>query len=215
MVSLGYLPDGGPKSWAHDVSLDGSVVVGTADDGTDSGHNHAFRWTQATGMQDLGTLPDVPYTSSTAWGASANGDVVVGESEWQAFRWTEATGMVPLGFAYPEIAHFSEALAVSGDGSVVVGRAKAPASEGYYTAFIWDEEHGMRDLRYVLLNQCGLTEVADWRFETATGISEDGMTICGYGSCGGDYAAWVATLPEPATLGLLAVGGLAMIRRRR
>ena len=52
-------------------------MVGTATDAT--GNNKAFRWTQATGMVDLGTL--VGGVTASAYGVSANGNFVVGQSE--------------------------------------------------------------------------------------------------------------------------------------
>jgi len=50
---LGTLPSF-MRSVAFGVSADGSVVVGEARNAVDQ--YRAFRWTQATGMQDLGTL---------------------------------------------------------------------------------------------------------------------------------------------------------------
>ena len=64
---------GGGSSVASAVSADGSVVVGEARNA--SGLLRAFRWTQATGMQDLGTLGG---DQSEAFGVSADGSVVVG-----------------------------------------------------------------------------------------------------------------------------------------
>jgi len=53
-----------------------------------------------------------------------------------------------------------------------------------------------------------LTEVAD--------ISADGRTVVGMGiNPAGQEEAWMATVPEPSTLVLLAVGGLAALRRTR
>ncbi|GIV12363.1 MAG: hypothetical protein KatS3mg021_0645 [Fimbriimonadales bacterium] len=80
---------GGGSSVASAVSADGSVVVGEARNA--SGLLRAFRWTQATGMQDLGTLPG--GNTSEALGVSADGSVVVGEAYnasgyARAFRWT-------------------------------------------------------------------------------------------------------------------------------
>jgi probable HAF family extracellular repeat protein len=59
MVDLGSLVNPGLSSVARAVNADGSVIVG------DSGSN-AFRWTAATGMVDLGTLPNATATSASA-----------------------------------------------------------------------------------------------------------------------------------------------------
>jgi probable HAF family extracellular repeat protein len=101
------------------VSGDGSVVVGQSDTGT-PGTIHAFRWTKADGMVDLGTLGGpLSIASST----DKDGSVIVGCSTvandtkyWdgfqvmgcrpnafgakspdvRAFRWTAATGIKDL-----------------------------------------------------------------------------------------------------------------------
>ena len=49
---LGVLPDG-LHSYAYDVSADGAVVVGWAENA--AGYQRAFRWTAADGMEDLNT----------------------------------------------------------------------------------------------------------------------------------------------------------------
>ena len=136
-------------------------------------------------------------------GASASGS--------EAFRWTSGGGMVGLGdlsggsfnsFAYD----------VSSDGSVVVGFSDSD-SDG--SAFIWDQTNSMRNLRDVLINDFSL-DLTGWRLSFATGISGDGQTIVGWGrNPDGFSEAWVATIPEPATLSLLALGAAAMLRRRR
>jgi hypothetical protein len=70
---------------------------------------------QAT-FTPLGVLP--VHTFSYAYGVSADGSVVVGESAYRVFRWTRATGLSGLG----ELGNLpGEARCVSGDGSVVVG----------------------------------------------------------------------------------------------
>jgi probable HAF family extracellular repeat protein len=50
---LGVLPNG-YDSYAYDVSADGSVVVGEAQNA--ARQFRALRWTASLGMQDLGTL---------------------------------------------------------------------------------------------------------------------------------------------------------------
>jgi len=80
---------------------------------------------------------------------------------------------------------------------------------------IWDSVNGMRALRDVLIYDCGL-DLTGWSLDGATGISADGLTIAGNGSNpSGNDEAWVAVIPEPATLGLLSLGGLGLIRRKR
>ena len=65
----------GDESDARAVSSDGSVVVGAANDS--NGNPRAFRWTAATGIQDLGTLGG---DWSEATDVSADGSVIVGWS---------------------------------------------------------------------------------------------------------------------------------------
>jgi uncharacterized membrane protein len=123
-------------SSASAVNYDGSVIVGRLGD-------HAARWTQASGMVDLGVLAS--YTSSRATDVNRDGSVVVGNSgrlsiivtesprsielttEQLGFRWTESTGMQSIndwlsdnGVAVGDITAIS-AEGVSDDGQTVVG----------------------------------------------------------------------------------------------
>ena len=105
-------------SYAHDVSADGSIVIGMSKSG--SGFQ-AFRWTATAGMEGLGPVP-VDDQFSVANAISADGSVVVGDRRVSptlsaAFRWTAAGGMVDL--ENPPIR--SIAIGVSDDGSIVVG----------------------------------------------------------------------------------------------
>ena len=195
MVGLGDLPGGYFESQAYGVSADGSVVVGHS---KSSYYDEAFRWTEATGMVGLGHLPEA-YGNSAALAVSDDGSVVVGVEDWlgEAFLWTEEIGMMALG----NLPGGTSALAVSADGSAVVGGE---------TAFIWDAHQGMRGIREILVNDCGL-DVPLQSLVWASGISADGFTIVG-GYAGGD--AWIATIPEPATLLLLAFGAVILRRKR-
>ncbi len=79
-TGLGFLGTG-TSSWATGVSADGSVVVGTSDNGSAT---EAFRWTQATGMQSVKNWLAGAGVSIGAWrlteatGVNGNGTVVVG-----------------------------------------------------------------------------------------------------------------------------------------
>jgi len=141
---LGRLP-GMVYSTATDLSDDESVVTGVS--GDDVGHEVAFRWTAAGGMQSLGTFGG---ESSRAYAISGDGRVIVGSStdasgNQVAFRWTEQTGMQPLGI--PEgwsHAFSSSAQDVSPDGTVIVGAVGDTAM--YSEVFRWTGDTGMQVL---------------------------------------------------------------------
>jgi probable HAF family extracellular repeat protein len=211
MVSLGSLGDAGNFGTAHDVSSDRTVIVGQ---GLSASGYEAIRWMEATGMVGLGDLPGGGFHSK-AYGVSDDGQVVVGQSEsafgQEAFRWTAAGGMVGLGDLAGGIFK-SRAMAASADGSVVVGYGTSASGK---EASIWDAVHEMRSLKGILVSEYGL-DLTGWTLTEAWGVSADGKTIAGYGTNpAGNIEAWVATVPEPATLLLLAVGGLLALRRRR
>ncbi|MDZ4368308.1 MAG: hypothetical protein U0987_14965, partial [Afipia sp.] len=140
IVGLGFLPGdthvyGG--SGANAVSANGSVIVGNAV-ADSAGNHHAFRWTQATGMQDLGTLPGGVWSYATA--VSADGTIVAGGSSGTgggnfgfAFRWTQATGMQKLsdllavrGISPGPGMVLGTAIAMSDDGKITVGNLTGP-----------------------------------------------------------------------------------------
>ena len=170
-------------------------------------------------MVGLGYLTGA--SKSGASGVSADGSVVVGYgnsgSGNQAFRWTSASGMVGLGdLAGGEFK--SNAIALSADGSIVVGSSSSALNSYYGEAFYWTESGGMQTLKDVLINfGADLTawDSTTWTLTAATGISTDGKTIVGYGFNGGSPEAWIATIPEPATMCLLGLGVLGLLKKRR
>jgi probable HAF family extracellular repeat protein len=201
MVELGDL-DGAwnsRQSQAYAVSADGSTIVGSA---KSTGTLHeAFRWTAEEGMIGLGDLPGGMFESG-AMAVSADGSIIFGWSsagQSEGFRWTEETGMVSLG---PD----GIIEDVSADGSVGIGDTSG-------RAYVWDEVHGQRLVRDILIAN-GI-DMDDWTLIFGTGISADGTTIVGTGYHNGVTEAWIAHLPEPATAWLLTAAALMALRRRR
>ena len=161
----------GDESDARAVSSDGSVVVGAANDL--NGNPRAFRWTAATGIQDLGTLGG---DWSEATDVSADGSVIVGWSYdsnniYRVFKWTAGSGMQDLGAG-----DWSKAYAVSADGSVIIVNISP-------IAYRWTLSGGFEDLGNLGGNSTG-----------ASDVSSDGSVITGSSnnSSGDPYAfRWV------------------------
>ncbi|HEX9786293.1 MAG TPA: hypothetical protein VGA56_26645, partial [Opitutaceae bacterium] len=115
------------------ISRDGFTIVGYIDNGAFTPY-YAFRWTEASGIVDLGTLdlPNNANRSSFAHDVSNDGAVVACYSSTSGvfehvFCWTEADGMVDLGTGFGTgIDQGSRAFGVSGDGSMVVGENAFP-----------------------------------------------------------------------------------------
>ncbi len=213
-LGLGDLPGGEFSSEAFAVSSDGQTIVGAS---SSAEGVQAFRWFKGGGgLQGIGFLPTPPgYTKlSQAYAVSADGSVIVGLSRsnssvssngWEAFRWTGgegAEGMQPLG-DLPGGAFLSVAYATNADGSVIVGRAGVQGGctpFGCQTAgraFIWDHQHGLRDLT-VVLTALGLN-LSGWELSEARGISANGRVIVGTGiNPAGDFEAWRGDLGPPA-----------------
>lgn len=203
-------------SEAFSVSDDGKVVVGRV---TDNTLNRSFRWTPDLGMHYLVSGEELDYFSE-AYVVSGDGKVVFGRTASdtpgvQMFRWTEETGLERLG-----VLAAGEAIAENSnhDGSIVVGGVFGLPE--FSKAFIWDETHGLRDLRDVLINDGGLaSELAGWSLREANGVSADGRVITGTGiNPEGVRVAWVAHLvPEPcgAAIFLCALGPMLIMRLRR
>ncbi|MGH2880350.1 MAG: hypothetical protein ACRDK4_12195, partial [Solirubrobacteraceae bacterium] len=145
LVDLGTLT-GGSESRATRVNGRGQVV-GWADTtsvqpGSDSGIRHAFSWTQAGGMVDLGTFGGA---ASTAAAVNDNGQVIgysdLASGAWRAFLWTRGGGMLDLGTLGGTT---STAHAISNDGQVA-GQSTT-AHNGPTHAFSWTLATGMVDL---------------------------------------------------------------------
>ncbi|HOB98123.1 MAG TPA: hypothetical protein PKM43_05180, partial [Verrucomicrobiota bacterium] len=183
-------------SIAYGVSADGAVIAGCGSSSNASlGVAEAFRWTADTGMVALGDFPG-GYFNSIAYGISADGLVILGRGESgveDPFRWTVESGLFHLGFLPCDT--WSTAFAASANGAVIVGDPNQNRDD---CAFIWDAQHGIRNLHAVLGGDYGL-DLTGWQLSAARGISADGNTIVGFGiNPAGQWEAWIATGLKPA-----------------
>jgi probable HAF family extracellular repeat protein len=120
----------GTNGEAYDASKDGSVVVGYE-------NGRLFRWTQATGMVDLGQLPnsDPVWDFAIGESCSADGNTIVGSNgngffgtPYRAFVWRAGLGMtdlrtllVSLGATQAASWVLSDATSISADGRTICG----------------------------------------------------------------------------------------------
>jgi hypothetical protein len=130
------------------VNNDGSVIAGWAS-GSGWPH-HAYRRAGNAPPQDLGALPNYPFSEAT--GISGDGSTVVGRSRdlqsdylGEAFRWTESGGMQGLGYLRPG-GTFSRANGISRDGTTIVGVSQSSGPGNPTEGFVWTESTGMQAL---------------------------------------------------------------------
>ena len=90
------------------------------------------------------------------------------------------------------------------------------------TAVVWDttgvwDGSGLAMSVKDLLTGAGLDTSAWSSLSRVTSLSDNGGTVAGWGiwAADGTTRGFVASIPEPATLALLTLGGLAFLRRRR
>jgi len=208
MRDLGTL--GGPDatfrifSGATHVSADGKIVVGTSLGSAGGRNDHAFRWSEATGMVDLGT-PDGPDPSFAVFvfptAISSNGNAVAGNLSGtvsgvsgRSFRWTQAGGMKDLGRLAP-ISHpiilgtYVEAAAISANGAVVVGKQTDSVPNGSVDrAYRWSEPTGIQTIEEWTGKSLGGGLAANFAYA----VNGDGSLVLGMLSNGHTFLARAA-----------------------
>ena len=198
-VILGTLP-GYDASDAVGASANGQIICGRASNDADAilkgapDQTHSFRLVRGSTLQDLDTLSG--YVNSIAYGISGDGAKVVGECRGgsgtgdNGFVWSIEKGMQPLrsGLVSPTR---TLGYAISGNGERIVGD-NGGENLG---AFIWDGNGSPQGAVTAFVAERGKSTGA-WHLGYATGISQDGYTICGVGiNPSGKSEGWVAVLP--------------------
>ena len=164
-------------SQAYGISDDGMVVAGKSSVGESL--PQAFRWTDASGMVGLGTLPGDTFSVAGSNGSqplSGDGSTIVGNSynqdtfTNQAIIHTAAQGMRSIDVSRPD--RWTYPFGVSHDGSVVTGNTETrPYTQNgsFREAFRWTEADGL----------VGLGHLAGNNQSYASDISGDGSLIVG------------------------------------
>ncbi|WP_072680844.1 autotransporter domain-containing protein [Arcobacter sp. LA11] len=134
-------------------------------------------------------------TVSHAYGVSADGSIVVGDSYdggYKAVTWTDASGIVSLGTLGGNTSHGN---GISDDGSVIVGQSNLLSGE--YRAFRWTQAGGMVDLGVL----------TGGNYSDANAVSGDGLTVVG-SSESSDSGAYTESFRWTAGTGMVSLGTL-------
>lgn len=180
----------GPNSdsVARAVSPDGSIIAGWMSSQVGS---EAFRWTAKNGMV---SIQGGGFVKSAAFAISSDGTTIVGEASINrirtAMRWTRESGMHSLGDLEGGTGT-SRSIAVNRNGTIVVGFGNSQVGK---SAMVWDAKNGMRELKTILENEYQVN-LKDWVLSEATGISDDGKQIVGWGIKNGKERPWKVVLP--------------------
>jgi probable HAF family extracellular repeat protein len=225
MQAMGEIP-GGTGSEALGLSPDGSVATGDGYIDVSLSAFHAFRWTAAGGMQDLGVLAGGLNSQGRA--ISADNSVIVGTSDStmgaHAFLWTHTFGMVDLD-AYLSSRgldltgwSLTQASGISADGSAIAGYGDF---NGVTRAFLVS---GIPAPLPGDFNGNAIVDAADyvlWRKGLGTTYTQDDYDVWRshfgqmVGSGAGAGAAPLATVvPEPFSLILLLAAAIIGLRVR-
>ncbi|MBP6736566.1 MAG: hypothetical protein KA139_03975 [Rhodobacteraceae bacterium] len=165
--------------WSGGVMADlgAGDALTVSDDGAVVGvilNQRTYRWTEALGLTDIGTLGgNIAYLRAmSADGAAFAGYSVSSNAALpHAFHWSLTGGMTDLGTLGGAV---SDARAISADGSTVVG--ESDLAGGGFHAYRWRAADGMVDLGTL----DGGTR------SMAMAVSADGSVVTGYSDSGND-----------------------------
>lgn len=185
------------------LSSDGNLAVGSLD----------FPLPRAAIWDELGNatvLPEPhPGRASQANGLTTDDSLIIGFARSDACTWTpDGTWTLLPGRGGDIVA--TNAYEGSDLGSVIVGRAET-SSELF--AVYWDASREMHNLQDELVS-LGV-DLDGWQLTRAQHVSSDGRVIAGIGiNPDGNSEGWIAIIPSPGGVVLLATW-LAAVGRRR
>lgn len=209
MIDLGtaYSPD----SW----SVDAYAVTGSGANiyGRESGRQAggSVQWTEQTGMQPFLPLPLGVYDTSS------DGTLVLGgrQTTGRLSLWSEAAGYTDIPLSI--VTNLVTAKASDAGDVVILSYHFNQDPPEYDSLYLWQpgDPYIQQLNAQFLADRFGL-DTEGWFLTRVDGLSADGLTIVGQGyNPSGSLEAWVAVIPEPGTLTLLAFGALVGYNRRR
>jgi hypothetical protein len=204
----------GPVARPSLVSADGSIVAGWSASDPSAIPGIAVRWSEPSGIETLGTLPD--RSSSTPMAMSSDGAVIVGYAfkglpsdpfqDNLAFRFTQETGLKVLErLPEPPVRYrLNQAMLVSADGATVIGfdsyLPEPPTGTAERRVVTWDALGIPQEIGFCLASaDGGQVDVVPRTIEPLA-ISARGTHVVGRAQKRaadggpGDSIAWVALL---------------------
>jgi uncharacterized membrane protein len=213
------LPNGASVASVTDISGGGTTLTGYA--GYPGPTTRPFIWDSTNGFQEL-----TPGLNGFAFAVSGNGNSVVGTTSMDLpFRWSRENGVTQLPML--SSAQGARADVVVPDASIIMGEYfPGPGGVGSGVV-VWDEQHGARDLRQLLIGEHGFSEaqLPSLNETEGQGLSADAMTLAVTTFSQGTRTRWaifldkplVNIVPESATwaLGSIGVIAIALVLRRQ
>lgn len=184
VTALGTL--GGAYSGAFDIN-DRGQVVGYADPDGGFAEPHAFLWTKASGMEDLGVLPG--DSVSTAFGINRCGEVVGVSTASNAASWAQSLGLSDDFRALARQGVTSQPFVWQRTHVGGEVQMSAPTSVSSHP-FIWTKAAGMQSLNALIPPKSG------WVLTSVTGINNRGQ-IVGQGLRNGETHGFMLTPKQP------------------